>query len=59
MEKKIYIQPATQVVIVEQQAICAVSDFNQNAGTSGVSGDAALSKQRGEWDIWGDQPFKN
>ena len=50
--KKIYIQPATQVVIVEQQAICAISEFNQEVGTSGVSGDAALSKEEEDWDLW-------
>jgi len=55
MEKKIYIQPATQVVIVEQQAICAISEFNHKAGTSGVSGDAALSKEEEDWDLWDEE----
>ena len=55
MEKKIYIQPATQVVNVEQQAICAISEFNEKASTSGVSGAAALSKEEEDWDLWDEE----
>lgn len=53
--KKIYIQPTTQVLVVEQQTICAISDFNQEKGETAISGDQALSKERGDWDIWGDE----
>lgn len=51
--KKIYIQPTTQVLVVEQQTICAISDFNPNAGDEGIGGGDALSKGSGDWDIWG------
>ena len=51
--KKIYIQPETEIVILSEEAICAVSDeFKQELGTQGVEGREALTKERGDWEIW-------
>lgn len=53
--QKIVESGSNKYLILSEEAICAVSEFKQELGTTptqGVDGSAALTKERGDWEIW-------
>lgn len=48
MKKKTYITPEVILFKVESERICSVSDLN-SSGSDGLQ----LTKDSGDWDIWG------
>jgi len=55
--KKTYNTPETLITRVNVERMVASSP--QLTDTNANQGFGMDTKQRGEWDIWGDQPFKN
>jgi len=57
MEKKIYIQPAVQTIILTHQTIIATSPvtYDENRGTTEIMGGDALTKEEEDWELWDEE----
>ena len=53
--KKIYIQPTTEVVKLTGQNMMVATSFKEDLGDEDTSGEDALSKSSGDWNIWGNE----
>lgn len=51
MKRKIYVQPATSVVVLETSQLMAASTINVTVSDSEFNGEGR-TKERGDWDIW-------
>ncbi len=50
--KKIYNAPTFYVEEMDAATMMAVSGFNENLNETGGEGSNALSKEKGDWNIW-------
>ncbi len=54
MKRKIYVQPAMSVIVVETSLLMAASTIDVTVSGSEYNGEGR-TKDQGEWDIWDEE----